>query len=135
MLFQDYLLARLLQHKQVVLFFVDSKEYLLFYHKEVYFASRNNVSESNLPKPTKQQFFMWSLIDIKPVEEPDSILINLPCFPVLTTSPNSLRYKSFLKDNDPMLTAFPLWTREELVRGYVLQFYVFFLSFEHTLPV
>lgn len=86
--------------------------------------------ESDLPRPKSWQIFLWSLID-KPVEDARSYIVMRPCFPVQTTSPNPLRYKVWLKDNNPMFTALPLWTREELARGYVSQPYVFFSSFEN----
>ena len=132
-LFQYYLLARLLQRKQVVLFSVNSDTRFLFYHNEVRRAPRNCVSESNLPKPKSPAGFMWSLIDLKQEEAPGAHLINRPTFPVQTTSPNPERYRVFLKDNNPKFTGLPLWTREELARGYVLLLY-FLSSFEHTLP-
>lgn len=45
-----YLLARLLQLKQVILFSVD-EEILLFYHGSVHRAKRDQITSSDLPEP------------------------------------------------------------------------------------
>ena len=70
---------------------------------------------------------MWSLIDIRKSEEPCADITKPPCFPVQTASPERVRYKNFLKVNNVILTGLPLWTREELALGYVLQFYISFI--------
>ena len=87
------------------------------------------MRHSNLPKPKSSKVFMWSLIDFKHVGEPLPYMISCPRFPVLTTSPNPLRYNIYVKVDRPMFTGLPLWTREELVRGYVLPSYVSYVSF------
>ena len=120
-LFQYYLLSRLLQWKQVVLFSIHGDDHLLFYHNKVYIASRNDVSGRNIPRPKSRKFFMWSLLDMRNFEEPRAYMVDSPCFPVQTASPNPIRYRNFLKNNMPILTGLPLWTREELARGYVVQ--------------
>jgi len=106
-LFLYYLLVRLLQRKQVV----------LFYHNEVYTADMK--APGSLPNPISKSsdVFIWSLFDIRKPKEPKKFLVTYPCLPVQTASPNPVRYKIWGKERKPLLTGLPLWTRDELAQG------------------
>ena len=116
-LFLYYLLVRLLQRKQVVLFSPKGEELYLFYHNVVYTADMG--PRVSLPNATSNfsNVFIWSLFDIRKTEEPWSFLITYPCLPVQTTSPKPSRYKTWRKEQMPLLTGLPLWTRDELAQG------------------
>ena len=120
-LFNLYLLIRLLQRKQVVLFSPDGRTVYLFYHNEVYKARMVDLERDFLPIPIpSSKAFIWSLFDIRKPEEPELFMVSHPCFPVQTALPDPIRYHTWRKKRDPLLTGLPLWTREELVQGYVL---------------
>jgi len=124
-LFSYYLLVRLLQRKQVVLFSPDGKMVYLCYHTEIYTVSMEALAAPgvgvSLPNPiSSSNVFIWSLFDIRERKEPESFLVTRPCFPVQTTSPDPIRYRTWDKERIPLLTGLPLWTRDELAQGYVL---------------
>jgi hypothetical protein len=125
-LFLFYLLVRLLQLRQVVLFTLDGNDLYLFYHGEVYtttVASLNTTQKLfRLPQPESQtsEVFMWSLFDIREKQEPDLVLITHPCVPVQAAPPDSVRFRTWHKEFRPMHVGLPLWTRDELAKGYVL---------------
>jgi hypothetical protein len=93
-LFLYYLLVRLLQRKQVVLFSPNGERLYLFYHNEVYAVEMTALGET-LPNPISDSsnVFIWSLFDIQQPIEPTSPLVTYPCLPVQTASPNPIRYK------------------------------------------
>ena len=119
-LFSYYLLVRLLQRKQVVLFSPDGERVFFFYVHEVYTVSMDALAggDASLPNPiSSSNVFIWSLFDINELKAPKSVLVTSPCFPVQTASPNPVRYKTWDKQRFPLLTGLPLWTRDELVKG------------------
>ena len=132
-LFNYYLLVRLLQQKQVILFSPDGEEVFLFYHNEVYTLRMEALSAYMLPQPIFSDVFIWSLFDIREAREPKKFLVNYPCFPVQVTSPNPIRYKVWDKERMPLRTGLPLWTRDELAQGCVVPI-TFLSTSEHTLP-
>ena len=122
-LFNCYLLVRLLQRKQVVLFSLDGEELFLFYFYfgEVYEALASEVKRK-FPEPKSSSgVFIWSLFDIAEEKEPMKHLYNSPCFPVQTASHDPMRYKTWVKERTPLMVGLPVWTRDELAQGYVLQ--------------
>ncbi|KAF8802999.1 hypothetical protein BYT27DRAFT_7196147 [Phlegmacium glaucopus] len=122
-LFQYYLLIRLLQLKQVVLFTLNGEDLLLFYHNEVHQAVLGDIRREVLPQAKSQSsnIFIWSLFDIEGQNEPKGILVRPPCLPVQTASPNPSRYKTWYKERAPLFTALPLWTHDELMKGLPYQ--------------
>ncbi|KAI0755618.1 hypothetical protein C8Q74DRAFT_1373396 [Fomes fomentarius] len=91
-----YLLVLLLQRKQVVLLTLDpSKPSLLFYHNRSLFEANREL----LPECAYQAPIL---------------------FPVQAPSPNPALYKSWRKKPNPLLSAFPLWKREEFKQGLQL---------------
>ncbi len=126
-LFLFYLLVRLLQLQQVVLFTLDGNNLYLFYHGKVYTTTMALLYTTQrayrLPQPKSQtslKVFMWSLFDIHKKQEPDWVLITHPCLPVQAAPPDSIRFKIWRKEFQPMRVGLPLWTRDELAKGYVL---------------
>ncbi|KAJ3497409.1 hypothetical protein NLJ89_g10352 [Agrocybe chaxingu] len=122
-LFQYYLLVRLLQQKQLVLFSLDGEWLYLFYHHGVYTVTMPTLAAVQpglqLPEPTSMSsnVFIWSLFDIQKREEPDLLFVTQPCLPVQTASPDPCRYKIWDKERSPLLAGLPLWSRDELAQG------------------
>ena len=118
-LFLYYLLVRLLQRKQVVLFSPYGEMLYLFYHNEVYTVDMTALANVSLPNPISDSpnVFIWSLFDIREPKEPKRFMVTYPCLPVQTASPNPIRYKIWDKERIPLLTGLPLWTRDELAQG------------------
>ena len=127
-LLEFYFLVRLLQRKQVVLFSPDGQRLYLFYHTEVYTISMETVNRDiSLPNPIpSSKVFIWSLFDIRDRKEPEGFMVTRPCCPVQTASPSPIRYKTWQKESQPLTTGFPLWSRDELVQGYILLITHFF---------
>ncbi len=123
-LFLIYLLVRLLQLKQVVLFTLDNERLYLFYHKKVYttyIPQLNAIQpELQLPKPKTSKVFIWSLFDVRMEQEPELLLVRQPCFPVQAASPDPIRFKIWSKERSPLHFGLPLWTPKELAQAYVL---------------
>ena len=121
-MFLPYFLIRLLQYKQIVLFTVDGTRLFLFHVGEVWTAIANPMLQLPLPRrPQKLSLkqFVWSLFDIKASTEPEEMLIRQHCFPIQTASPDVSRYRRWSRKRNATITGFPLWTRAELVQGYV----------------
>jgi hypothetical protein len=123
-LFNYYLLVRLLQRKQVVLFSPDGKVVYLFYFTGVFKASVEGLAVGmgdSLPHPiSSSNAFIWSLFEIRDWKEPELFLVHRPCFPVQVVSPDPTQYKTWRKESRPLMTGLPLWTRDELAKAYVL---------------
>ena len=123
-LFNYYLLVRLLQRKQVVLFSSDGKIVYLFFFNEVYTVSMDGLSVpgvgASYPHPISSDSFIWSLFDIREKKEPERFMVSYPCCPVQTALPDPTRYRTWQKEGFPLITGLPLWTRDELAEGYAL---------------
>jgi hypothetical protein len=124
-LFNYYLLVRLLQRKQVVLFSPDGKVVYLFYFTGVLRASMQGLAVlgvgDSLPYPiSSSNAFIWSLFEIRDGKEPEFFLVSHPCFPVQVVPPDPSRYRTWRKERLPLITGLPLWTRDELAEAYVL---------------
>ena len=95
--FQFYLLVRLLQLQQVVLFTLDGERLYLFYHGRVYTSYIAQLisfqPELQLPVPKTSNVFIWSLFNICEKQEPKPLLFKPPCIPVQTASPDPIRFK------------------------------------------
>jgi len=114
-----FILVRLLQLKQNVLFSIDGISLFLFYLGKVYRSSTSALlgSESQLPEQICPKVFIWSIFDIAKIEEPASFFFSNPCLPVQTASPDPGRYKIWAKECGPMRVGMPLWTCRELELG------------------
>ncbi|KAF8522168.1 hypothetical protein BU17DRAFT_45229 [Hysterangium stoloniferum] len=112
-LFLFYLLVRLLQQKQIVLFSLDGDELFLFFHDAVYVADAGRRTVPPMAK-SSSGVFIWSLFDISARREPQRPLLSRYCFPIQTASPDPIRYKTWTKLTTALIAGLPLWTREEL---------------------
>ena len=105
---------------------MDGERLFLFYHDRVYTATTASLAEVQRgkrfpePKLSSSNVFLWSSFDIKGNNEPRRFLVQPPCLPVQTAPPDSSCYKTWDKEQAPLLTALPLWTRKELAQGYAL---------------
>ncbi|KAF8513262.1 hypothetical protein BU17DRAFT_68876 [Hysterangium stoloniferum] len=128
-LFLYYLLVRLLQQKQIVLFSLGDHELFLFFHDAVYSANPRMHPSPPTPKSSSPDVFIWSLVDISVRQESQWPLLSRHCFPVLTASPDPIQYRTWMKGIMALIVGLPLWTREELSLGLQYQdFYVNFLD-------
>ena len=124
-LFNYYLLVRLLQRKQVVLFSPDGKIVYLFYFNEVYTVNMDGLAVpgvgASYPHPiSSSDAFIWCLFDMWDKKGPERFMVSYPCVPVQVVSPDPTRYSTWRKERCPLTTGLPLWTRDELAEGYVL---------------
>jgi hypothetical protein len=110
-----------------VLFTPNGSSFVLFFHDKVYTKKAEpNLFDLPTAKRVKVQgdgdedVFLWSLFDYKKAVQPETCLVELPCCPVQTCSPNLERYKIWLKEHGPRITGFPRWTEDELRQAYVL---------------
>ena len=79
-MFLLYILVRLLQYRQVVLFTVDGTRLFLFHTGEVYMVVTHLSLALPLPSWPSSKAFIWSLFDIKASKEPEELLIRYHCF-------------------------------------------------------
>lgn len=116
--FLFYLLVRLLQRRQVILFTLATGESFLFHNNGVYRADRT-PSLHNLPIPeVGSHVFIWSLFEARTEEVALSAALGSIRFPVQVASPRPQCYSRWRKERGARLTGLPLWTPEELRRGY-----------------
>ncbi|RDX42739.1 hypothetical protein OH76DRAFT_85824 [Lentinus brumalis] len=119
-----YLLVRLLQEGQVVLFYPGSYEILLFYHDTVYAAAAalHNAADLSLPCSPRgaQDVCVWSLFDVPEYFDPPEILWAPVCYPVTALSSRFEWTRPFLSSRDVEVKALPLWSRQELSDGFLL---------------
>ena len=99
--------------KQPILLHLTPTTSLLFWDSAVYTAPSDLAKLPTTLKTSNP--FIWSLFDFKDQQEPPNIATFHKCFPVQAPSPSDSRYKIWRKERGPLITAFPLWTHEELV--------------------
>ena len=111
-MFQMFMLARLLSAHQVVLL-CDNAIIYLFFRRKVYYQS----AESYIVLP-QSRHPIWTLIDVdyQDREPPNTITDSRSIWPI-QTSP--VRWKNWRKQTKAAMLGMPLWTMEELVKGYV----------------
>ncbi len=92
-----------------------SKPSLLFYHHRVYKATTLPDIE-NLPNPDGP-VLIWSLFEANQEHLPECAYQAPILFPVQAPSPKPELHKSWRKKRNSFLSAFTLWTLEELKQG------------------
>ena len=119
--FLIFMLARLISAHQVVLLCGNAKIHL-FYRGQVYYQPAE--SDFTLPR-SLYDHPIWSLIDVdfKDREPPESITGIRSVWPIQTSSPNPVRWKYWSKQAEAAILGMPLWTMEELVKGYVFNLF------------
>ncbi|KAI9508357.1 hypothetical protein F5148DRAFT_918857 [Russula earlei] len=112
-----YLLFRLLQDNQNVLFIVDLHGPILFYLGSIYALADPCPRHEHLPENSKGGF-LWLLFDTPNASTPiPPVVYSSLCFPIQTPSPNRAHFSTWLKHRFPVYTAFPIWSIEELRKG------------------
>ncbi|KAI9513532.1 hypothetical protein F5148DRAFT_1278893 [Russula earlei] len=119
-----YLLIRLLQDNQTIVFVVDGESPILFYLDGIY-VPKDPLYEEYLPHLPKNSRggFVWFLFDISSPCSPIPSMVYSPSplfFPIQAPSPNPAHYSIWHKFRRPLYTAFPIWTFEELKKGLLL---------------
>jgi hypothetical protein len=116
--FLNFVLARLLSARQVVLL-CTSKEIHLFYRGEVYFRPTASSFEE-LPERLGSEYYpIWTLIDVDFKKEESVIPEGANIWPIQASSPNSSRWKVWQNHFGAAVWGMPLWNMEELIKGYV----------------
>jgi len=119
------MLARLISDRQVVLL-CDTSAVFLFFHGKVY-SRPTQCGFRDLPKRKGAPYCpIWALIDVDFLNEGPPITDSNNIWPILASSPNPIRWKSWRKQTGAVLLGMPLWEMDELMEGYV--FSVFSLS-------
>jgi len=116
--FLPYLLVRLLQQRQIVLFTLDGDDVYLFYDGEVHTGSTKRTLTLPWCKTLNMPIFIWSLFDIALKREPPKTLLRGR--PIQTASPDSSRYEIWTKRASvltPHIVVMPVWSRDELERA------------------
>ena len=119
-LFLKFMLARLISAKQVVLLSTGSRVYL-FYRGKVY--TRGSVDFSYLPRRQQPQltlqFPVWALINSDGPSQPPIIDSDDNIWPIQASSPQPIRWKAWAKQRKATIVGMPLWSTDELMKGYV----------------
>ena len=116
--FLFFMLARLFSAQQVVLL-CDGPEAYLFYCGKVYSRSAK-LGFHNLPKnPNRRYCPIPALIDVgyEGRGPPLNRIANV--WPIQASSPKPDRWQHWVKQNGAATLGMPLWSTEELMRGYV----------------
>ncbi|KAI9511881.1 hypothetical protein F5148DRAFT_1312122 [Russula earlei] len=114
-----YLLIRLLQANQIILFAVDGHSPILFYFDGIYVLN-DPLSEEYLPENINGGF-LWLLFDTPGGSFSfPPVAYSTTCFPIQAPSPNPALYFTWRKCRRPVYTAFPIWSIEELKKGLEL---------------
>ncbi|CAA7270214.1 unnamed protein product [Cyclocybe aegerita] len=139
-----YTLIRLLNRRQPVLF-VRNWHLILFFHDGVFTTPRSNLGRACLPTPPADEAdegrcraFIWTLLELDGAQgEPETSLLEDPCFPVQASSPNPKRYSKWVRVSNAAKWGLPLWDKVELMQGLELQqrLYQFQRNFEPYLPI
>ena len=105
--FLDFMLARLISAKQVVLIYTGSKV-LLFYQGNVY--RQRPADFSFVPRHKLDPFFLaWALIDADSEGQEPSIEPGHYIWPIQASSPQPNRWKNWAKQRSATLLGMPLW--------------------------
>ena len=117
-LFLDFMLARLISAKQIVLVYTASYV-LLFYHGTVY--TRRPADFSGVPRHRKHPFFFaWALIDAdSSIQQPPICNLHY-IWPIQASSPQPTRWQGWSKQRKAFVWGMPLWNMKELMQAYVL---------------
>ena len=123
--FLKFMLARLISADQVVLL-CDFNNIHLFYRGRVYMRLAQFGIE-NLPKHQEIPYCpVWALIDVDFNDRGPPLSSTSNVWPTQASSPNPIRWKSWRKQYGAAELGMPLWSKEELMAGYV--FTLFSLS-------
>ena len=120
--FLKFLLTRLLVAEQVVLLYDNINAYL-FYHGTVYFQLVND-GFGPLPEPNPASYRpVWALMDVDPNDRDPYISGDLDMWPIQVSPPNPVRWRNWSKQLGAALFGMPLWSPEDLVKGYAFSLF------------
>ena len=120
--FLFFMLTRLFSARQVVLLCNSTYAYL-FYRGNVY-RRPAMYGFWDLPEnPNRQYCPIPALIDVDYKNQGPSIERDANVWPIQASSPNPDRWKEWVKQNKASKLGMPLWTTEELMRGYVFSLF------------
>ena len=116
--FLNFLLARLISAKQVVLLFSGSR-LRLFYNGKVY--ERDQPRFIGLPMHKQgRKWPIWALVNADALTGAPLIDNEDAVWPIQASPPNPKRWKVWTKQRGAAIVGMPLWSKEELMEGYVL---------------
>ena len=116
------MLARLISAGQVVAL-CGSLNIYLFYQGQVY-VRLTQFGTRGLPEHQGMYCPVWILIDVDFNDRGPPLSSTSNAWPIQVSSPNPVRWKSWLKQCRGAKLGMPLWNMEELVAGYVLACYL-----------
>ena len=112
------MLARLLSAHQVALLVKTTYAYL-FYQGKVYRRSAK-LAFWDLPKNPKHEYCpILGLIDVDHKDRGPNLERGVNVWPIQVSSPNPRLWKHWVRQNEAATLGMPLWSTEELMRGYV----------------
>jgi len=117
-MFLDFVLARLISARQVVLL-CDTFTVHLFYHGKVY-SRPTQCGFGDLPKRRGAPYCpIWALIDMDYQDQGPLMSGGDRIWPIQASPPEPIRWKSWSKQNGAALLGMPLWEMDELMEGCV----------------
>ena len=120
--FLFFMLARLFSARQVTLLFGTTYAYL-FYRRKVYRRSAK-LGSWDLPKNPKRRYCpILGFIDADYTNRGPRVKHVANVWPIQFSSPNPIRWKHWVKQNGAATLGMPLWTTDELMRGYVFSLF------------
>jgi len=111
------MLARLISADQVVVL-CGSLNIYLFYQGRVYMRL-TQFGLGDFPEHQGKYCPVWTLIDVDFNDRGPPLDSTSNAWPIQASSPNRIRWKSWLKQYQGAKFGMPLWNMEELVAGYV----------------
>jgi len=120
--FPNFMLARLISARQVVLPRKPTQVHL-FYYGQVY--SRPTVlGLEGLPENAQTPHFpIWALVDADLRKGEPPIIDTSNVWPIQASSPNPARWDSWSEQYRAAELGMPLWNMEELMEGYVFSLF------------
>lgn len=116
--FLCFMLTRLVSARQVVVL-VDRDDIHLFYRGQVY-QRRKGFAFGTLPVRQGVPYCpIWALIDMGDKNEQPCFGGSSNVWPIQTSSPNPIQWKSWTKQCGAAKVGMPLWNMKELMEGYV----------------
>ena len=114
--FLKFMLARLISARQVVVL-CDNNRCYLFYAGTVYSRPAEFGFVALPTHKESEDFPVWALIDLD-FQERGPQVGSANVWAIQTSSPNPIRWKSWRKQHRAALLGMPLWSMEELMKGY-----------------
>jgi len=123
--FLNFMLARLVSARQVVLI-CDNHKIHLFFYGQVYSRSAGSGLE-DLPKRLPKQYFpIWALIDADLQKQGTPFSRRSNIWPIQASFPNPVQWETWSKQYGAAMLGMPLWNVEELMEGYVFSLFSLF---------